>query len=279
MGRGRLGSQQGVQRTLAARQPAAAAVSVSPADAIRESLQNDGTMDLAAFSKLSDDDMAAILNEIDQYESDDDLKWRNLRLSDTQRFFNQIGWADEKPTILDDKAYEAARKAAGADSLYHTDAPYGSLSTKRMLDQFRKGTQYLSGGYHGDGTYLAELSWDSWGYGGGERTARQQKMFLNKHAKIIQERDLDQRLNAWQTSHPKAWYALRHIGQGYGSRASLKAGGSFAGSKSVFAAMLGYNVIQSGDYYTLLNRKAVTVSKTHRVYGKIDNGQRHTDTW
>lgn len=43
--------------------------------------------------------------------------------------------------------------------------------------------------------------------------------------------------------------------------------------------MLGYNVIQSGDYYTLLNRKAVTVSKTHRVYGKIDYGQRHTDTW
>lgn len=279
MGRGRLGSQQGVQRTLAARQPAAAAVSVSPADAIRESLQNDGTMDLAAFSKLSDDDMAAILNEIDQYESDDDLKWRNLRLSDTQRFFNQIGWADEKPVVLDEKVYETARTAAGAKSLYHTDAPQGNLSTQRMLDQFRKGTQYLSGGYHGDGTYLAELSWDSWGYGGGERTARQQKMFLNKHAKIIQERDLDQRLNAWQTSHPKAWYALRHIGQGYGSRASLKAGGSFAGSKSVFAAMLGYNVIQSGDYYTLLNRKAVTVSKTHRVYGKIDNGQRHTDTW
>ena len=148
-----------------------------------------------------------------------------------------------------------------------------------MLNQFRKGTQYLSGGYHGDGTYLVELSWDSWGYGGGEHTARQQKMFLNKHAKIIQERDLDQRLHHWQTTHPKAWYALRHIGQGYGSRASLKAGGSFAGSKSVFAAMLGYNVIQSGDYYTLLNRKAVTVCKTHRVYGKIDNGQRHTDTW
>ena len=68
MGRGRLGSQQGVQRTLAARQLAAAAVSVSPADAIRESLRNDGTMDLASFSKLNDDDMAAILNEIDQYE-------------------------------------------------------------------------------------------------------------------------------------------------------------------------------------------------------------------
>lgn len=83
MGRGRLGSQQGVQRTLAARQPAAAAVSVSPADAIRESLRNNGTMDLAAFNKLSDDDMADILTEIDQYESDDDLKWRQLRPTDT----------------------------------------------------------------------------------------------------------------------------------------------------------------------------------------------------
>ena len=269
MGRGRLGSQQGVQRTLAARQPAAAAVSVSPADAIRESLRNNGTMDLAAFNKLSDDDMADILTEIDQYESDDDLKWRQLRPTDTQRFFNQIGWADEKPTILDDKAYEAARKAAGADSLYHTDAPYGSLSTKRMLDQFRKGTQYLSGGYHGDGTYLADDSRDSWCYGESKPTARQQKMFLNSNARIIQDRDLDQRINAWQSSHPKAWYALRHIGQGYGSRASLKAGGSFAGSKSVFAAMLGYNVIQFGGYYTVLNRKAVTVAKSHKIYSKI----------
>lgn len=269
MGRGRLGSQQGVQRTLAARQPAAAAVSVSPADAIRESLRNNGTMDLAAFNKLSDDDMADILTEIDQYESDDDLKWRQLQPTDTQRFFNQIGWADEKPTILDDKAYEAARKAAGADSLYHTDAPYGSLSTKRMLDQFRKGTQYLSGGYHGDGTYLADDSRDSWCYGESKPTARQQKMFLNSNARIIQDRDLDQRINAWQSSHPKAWYALRHIGQGYGSRASLKAGGSFAGSKSVFAAMLGYNVIQFGGHYTVLNRKAVTVAKSHKIYSKI----------
>lgn len=269
MGRGRLGSQQGVQRTLVARQPTAAAVSVSPADAIRESLRNNGTMDLAAFSKLNDDDMAAILNEIDQYESDDDLKWRNLRLSDTQRFFNQIGWADEKPVVLDDKAYEAARTAAGADSLYHTDAPYGSLSTKRMLDQFRKGTQYLSGGYHGDGTYLADDSRDSWCYGESKPTARQQKMFLNSNARIIQDRDLDQRINAWQSSHPKSWYALRHIAQGYGSRAALKAGGSFAGSKSVFAAMLGYNVIQFGGYYTVLNRKAVTVAKSHKIYSKI----------
>ena len=76
MGRGRLGSQQGVQRTVAARRQTAAAVSISPADVIREGLRNSGTMDLDAFSKLDDDSMSAILNEIDQYESDDDLKWR-----------------------------------------------------------------------------------------------------------------------------------------------------------------------------------------------------------
>lgn len=279
MGRGRLGSQQGVQRTVAARRQTAAAVSISPADVIREGLRNSGTMDLDAFSKLDDDSMSAILNEIDQYESDDDLKWRQLQSTDTQRFFNQIGWADEKPEILSDKAYEDARKAAGAKSLYHTDAPYGSLSTQRMLKQFRQGTQFLSGGYHGDGTYLAEMSWDSWGYGGGESTARQQKMFLNSYAKVIQERDLDQRFSAWQSSHPKAAQSMKFMGQGYAPKSKSLRRGTTAGAKSVFAAMLGYNVIQSGDYYTLLNRKAVTVSKKHRVYGKLTHGEQHSDTW
>lgn len=266
MGRGRLGSQQGVQRTLAARQPAAAAVSVSPADAIRESLRNNGTMDLAAFNKLSDDDMADILTEIDQYESDDDLKWRQLRPTDTQRFFNQIGWADEKPLVLDDKAYEAARTAAGADSLYHTDAPYGSLSTKRMLDQFRKGTQYLSGGVHGDGTYLANWASDSWSYGNGDPTARQQKMFLNKNAKVVSERVLYQQIRSWADTHPKSYAALNRMSQEYKAKG---AGNSIDGSQSVFAAMLGYNVIKHGGYYAVLNRKAVTVAKSHKIYSKL----------
>ena len=267
MGRGRLGSQQGVHRTLAARQQTAAAVSVSPADEIRESLRNNGTMDLAAFSKLNDDDMADILTEIDQYETDDDLRWRQLQATDTQRFFNQIGWADEKPTILDDKAYEAARTAAGADSLYHTDAPYGSLSTKRMLDQFRKGTQYLSGGIHGDGTYLAESSSDSWSYGKYKPTARQQKMFLNHNAKVIDEWELNQKFNTWAQAHPKAYSALRHMSQGYQDKNARWSGTD--GSQSVFAAMLGYNVIKHGGYYAVLNRKAVTVAKSHKVYSKV----------
>lgn len=250
MGRGRLGSQQGVQRTLAARQPAAAAVSVSPADAIRESLRNDGTMDLAAFNKLSDDD----------------LKWRQLRPTDTQRFFNQIGWADGKPLVLDDKAYEAARTAAGADSLYHTDAPYGSLSTKRMLDQFRKGTQYLSGGVHGDGTYLAKWASDSWSYGNGDPTARQQKMFLNKNARVVSEGTLYQQILSWADAHPKSYAALNRMSQGYKAK---NAGNSIDGSQSVFAAMLGYNVIKHGGYYAVLNRKAVTVAKSHKIYSKL----------
>ena len=267
MGRGRLGSQQGVQRTLAARQQTAAAVSVSPADAIRESLRDNGSMDLAAFSKLSDDDMAAILNEIDQYETDDDLKWRRLRPTDTQRFFNQIGWAEDKPTVLDDRAYEAARKAAGAKSLYHTDKPYNTLSTKRMLDQFRTGTQYLSGGIHGDGTYLAEHSNDSWGYGGGQPTARQQKMFLNGNAKVADSYTLRQQLNTWAAAHPKAFSALQRMSQGY----QPKNAGWYDtdGSISVFAAMKGYNVLKSGSYYTVLNRKAVTVAKSHKIYSKV----------
>ena len=30
---------------------------------------------------------------------------------------------------------------------------------------------------------------------------------------------------------------------------------------------MGYNVIKSDDYYTVLNRKAVTVARSHKVYG------------
>ena len=269
MGRGRLGSQQGVQRTLAARQQAAAAVSVSPADAIRESLRDNGTMDLAAFSKLDDSDMASILAEIDQYETDDDLRLRHLQPTDTQRFFNQIGWTEDKPEILTDAAYEKARKAAGAISLYHTDAPYNTLSTKSMMDQFRKGTQYLSGGIHGDGTYLAEDAYDSWSYGNRQATARQQKMFLNSNAKRITKQELTRKFNSWKESHPKAYDALWNMSQGYQTKQSRWK--STEGSISIFAAMMGYNVIQSFNYYTVLNRKALTVAKSHKIYSKTKN--------
>lgn len=260
MGRGTFGTQQGVARAIAARQQTAAAVSVSPADAIRESLRNDGHMELAAFNKLSDDDMAAIIQEIDQYESDDDLNWRHLRPTDTQRFFNQIGWADEKPQVLSETAYETARVAAGAKSLYHTDNPYGSYTTTAMMKQFRTATQYLSGGIHGDGTYLAEQAWDSWNYGS-HSTAIQQKMFLNQHAKVIQKQQIRSQLNAWKSSHPKAYQQLANMSQGYADKNS----GDTDGVLSVFAAMQGYNVIKTGSYYTVLNRKAVTVSESHKM--------------
>ena len=32
--------------------------------------------------------------------------------------------------------------------------------------------------------------------------------------------------------------------------------------------MLGYNVIKVGSYYTVLNRKAVTVANSHKIYSK-----------
>lgn len=135
-----------------------------------------------------------------------------------------------------------------------------------MLDQFRKGTQYLSGGLHGDGTYLAESSSDSWSYGKFKPTARQQKMFLNHNAKVIDEWELHQKFNTWAQAHPKAYAALRHMRQGYQDKTA--GWSSIDGSKSVFAAMLGYNVIKAGSYYTVLNRKAVTVAKSHKIYSK-----------
>lgn len=270
MGRGSLGRSQGMPQAVAAQAasvPAAAQPASAPnsqVDAIRESLRNSGRMDLAAFNGLNDADMAQVLAEIDQYESRAELRARHLADTDTQRFFNQIGWTEDTPQVLSDAAYERERVAIGAQSLYHTDAPYPGISTQKMLDQFRTGTQYLSAGIHGDGTYLAEQAGDSWGYGYGHATARQQKMFLNRNARIIDERKLWTKIHSWRRTHPNADNQIRRL-----------SAGRIDGQLSVYAAMFGYNVIKDGDYYSVLNRKALTVAKSHKQYSRTSN----TSNW
>lgn len=97
-------------------------------------------------------------------------------------------------------------------------------------------------------------------------------MFFNKNVKIISERDLYTQFKAWQQTHPKAYGALSRMSQGYREKSSKWTG--TIGSISVFAAMMGYNVIKAGGYYTVLNRKAVTVASSHKVYGNGSNTRR-----
>lgn len=219
-----------------------------------------GVYDAGAIAQLSDSRMATTFNKIftqTKFEA-------NQQDTDTQRFFNAIGWADRTPRILDNKHFEGARKAARAISLYHTDAPCpGTPDAQTLADQYmHTGKQYISGGVHGDGTYFATTASGSWGYGNGTRNSTQFKAFLSSRAKVVDEVALKFQLRTWGQAHPKAYKALRSCAQGY-----YKSGGSVNGSLSIFAAMNGYNVIKSGSYYTILDRSATTVCGTTRRGG------------
>ena len=171
MGRGRLGSQQGVQRTLAARQQAA-----------------QPRYQVSALSAMDDAHLSVALDDIfvnTPVES-------NQQDTDTQRFFNAIGWSDELPEVVDESAFARAALAAkrrdgrSFQMLFHTDGtrPHLGVPDARVYaDQFMKGKQFQSGGVHGDGAYFACSADISWGYGFGEKST-QFRAVLNDKAKV-----------------------------------------------------------------------------------------------
>ena len=58
-----------------------------------------------------------------------------------QRWLNATGLANEMPEVLDDVAFGKARRKAGANKLYHSDAPYDGKATTavKTLQQLQTG--------------------------------------------------------------------------------------------------------------------------------------------
>lgn len=236
-----------------------------------ENLANQNLINISVFNKLSDSDMTSVLSDafargVDTNQSD----------TDTQRFFNAIGWSDRKPMILDNERFEQLRNEIGAITLYHTDKPYiDSEENTIYAEQFMskdptKSRQYISGGTHGDGTYFSNSSEGAWVYGIWKPESTQIKAFINSNAKTITEKELDLLVEQFASTHPNTFNILLHCRQGYGS-------GKTDGMKSVIAAINGYNVILSdgflcGDeqYFTVLDRSAVTVCEEILYYKNVD---------
>ena len=243
-----------------------------------EKLANQNLINLSVFNKLSDDDMTFVLSDafaqvIDSNQSD----------TDTQRFFNAIGWSDRKPMVLDNERFEQVRNEIDAITLYHTDKPYiDSEENTIYAEQFMskdagKSRQYMSSGIHGDGTYFSNSSEGAWAYGTWNPEATQFKAFLNSNAKPITEKELDSLVEQFATTHPKTYQTLLYCKQGYGN-------GRTDGMKSIIAAMNGYNVILSDgflsgneQYFTVLDRSAVTVCDRILYYKNVD--QHNPQNW
>lgn len=116
MGRGRLGSQQGMQRTIAARQQTA-------------------RYQVSALRSMDDAHLSVALDDI----FDNTPVESNQQDADTQRFFNAIGWSDELPEVVDESTFAKAALAArhrdgrSFQMLFHTDSPSKKYQMQKLL--------------------------------------------------------------------------------------------------------------------------------------------------
>ncbi len=214
--------------------------------------------DLLEFFKNADNKAAdAMLAQWRAEPLDTDNRQQD---TDTQRFFNYIGWAAEEPEVLTEAQYQQAWQQAGQpQQMYHADNPCGGVGARQFAAQYMGNGQnfagdtyrhFLSGGIHGDGTYFADSAQESQFYG-----TSQFRGFYNSNAKIITEAQLDSTYRQMSRQYPALEHVMDQMSTGYGN--------GYSGARSVFAAMLGYNVIDAtyhDGYYAVLNRKATTVS-------------------
>lgn len=231
-------------------------------------------------------DPAALMQffqQADDQAADDMLaQWRAEALdsdnrqqdNDVQRFFNYIGWTQNTPEVLDETQYQTALQQAGNPTqFYHSDRPYNGVGARQFAAQFmgqafnaagQQYRQFMSGGYHGAGTYFAHSAAESSYYG-----TSQFRGFLNGNARVISESQLDRQMDAFEKSHPAFKRVMDHVTTNYGGANYREE------SKSIFAAMMGYNVISTGNsagYITILDRRAITVSsKTSKAYSGMKN--------
>ncbi len=211
----------------------------------------------AAIMQMSDQDA---LDTIIAIERQDIAHDRTQNDTFCQRWLNATGLANEKPEVLDEKAYKQAKQAAKAQSLYHSDNPYdGNPPTAvKTLKQLQNGpTAYASHGVHGSGTYLdtsASASAANYGWPGGSQVT----MFLNKHAKVATKKDLDRaEVNFWRT-HPKTYqHLLQNKKLGEWGKNELK---------TIWLTSAGYNAYDDGlySYKVTYSRKALTICSTIR---------------
>ena len=237
---------------------------------------NDGTQpirdpqDLLEFFKQADTKAAdAMLAQWRAEPLDQDNRQQD---TDTQRFFNYIGWAAQTPEVLTETQYQQAYQQAGnPEQIYHSDNKYGPIGARQFAAQYMGngydfgGNQYrhyLSGGVHGDGTYFATSASESAYYG-----TSQFRGFLNSNARVITEAQLDSEYRKYSRKYPALAHVMNKLSTGYGN--------GYSGARSVFAAMLGYNVIDAkyhSGYLAVLNRGATTVSSQTKkaTYGMRD---------
>lgn len=219
---------------------------------------NDNAAD--TLSKMTDDELAALAQAAKKIDMPnhigdvDDI---------TQRFVYAAG-LNEKPqtmTASEMKQYMQQNGISQSEMLArsinaNTITVNGTqivMSSDMIKNQFINGKyNYIGGKYGGQavgaGTYFDQNGGKSTGYGNDTMVA-----ILSSNARVINLSTLQSKAQAFASSHPKF---ARQVGS-FG-------GGMWGGGKNnyaIYALAMGYNVIQRGSYYNVIDRKAVIVRK------------------
>lgn len=187
----------------------------------------------------------------------------NLADNDFQRFTFNLGLND-KPQLVDDSVLDTMN---GTELFRNVnsikDKQHGiTYSADEIASQVQRGSVTRvsdnGGSLYGRGIYFASTYGSSSGYGktrGDIKTTAVMRAKLNSNAKIITD--------------SKAQAGVRQeISKGTKLGKALAKCDSYS-QRSIYAMAKGFNVISDGcnDYYVILNRNAITMSKTIKAKG------------
>lgn len=204
------------------------------------------------FMSMTDDQKADVITSMTQ-------QGVPAHLSDTdfQKFIYNVGLND-KPQLVDDATLNSM---AGTTMFRTVNAVYDrkndiSYRADEIAKQIQSGritrTSDNGGSVYGRGIYFANSRGASTAYGstrGDVKKTAVVSMKLNNNAKVISYNNVHKGVMAEKASGSKLGKALSKV-DGHSA-------------ESIYALAKGYNVIDAGNgYYNVLNRQAITMSKT-----------------
>ena len=205
-----------------------------------------------AFMQMSDDEKADIIDSM--------IKQGvpvHLADNDFQKMIYNIGLND-KPQLVDDATLDSMNGTElfrTVNNVYdrRNDISYTADQIARQVQAGRVTRVSDNGGsVYGRGIYFADNKSDSTLYGntrGNVQKTAQIRCKLNNNAKVINHSKARRGVNAEIRSGSKLGKVLSRC--------------DYDSKVSIYAMAKGYNVITSGHgYYNILNRNAVTMSKT-----------------
>ena len=217
----------------------------------------------AQLAQFVDDALAGVSNMPSQLADIPDI---------TQAFVWHTQY-NAMPTVLDDVAFAQFMKANGIttsqilsrsvnQASYTNQNGASVVLTPQQLAAMYQYSAYnyiggkVGGQVYGAGTYFDMNGGGNTGYASGGTF----NAVLNPGtARVIDHATLQTRMSSFDRSHPKFAQALRRAASALKSQPSKSGRTSRNSVDSVYAMVLGYNVIRDGTYYNVIGREATVV--------------------